>query len=122
METKEKFYGFVVYKIVENGLLSGLFVNNYPNNKGKTMNEIARIKSDKSDDEISGIYTNAWIEVEKNEGILGTLIIKPSGNDTYSLEWVGIGMEGTGMKIGPKQLVAIYWKKDESICFGENIK
>ncbi|MBI5219598.1 MAG: hypothetical protein HY958_11770 [Bacteroidia bacterium] len=122
MENNGKFYGFVVYEIVENGLLNGLFVNNALQNKGKTMNEIARRKDEdsvgKSDVDISGEYNNAWIGIE--EGIVqGTLKISPSSNFTYELEWEGknVSIKGTGMRIGSNQFVAIYWKTDDPICF-----
>jgi hypothetical protein len=122
----KQFYGFVVYEIVEGGLLNGLYVNNHKANKGKIMQEIEkRIKFAKNnDDDISGEYNGAWLEIENNERVIGKLKIFKHRNDyTYPLEWEADGkvfMEGTGMKIGSKQFVAIYWKTNEKpITFGK---
>lgn len=114
---KPNFWGIVVYEIIGDGCLNGVWTNN-ESDKGLIMNEISR-KKDGQESNIAGDYTVAWIEPNQ-EPTCGTLEI----SEDYSLEWKGKKgnsiFRGKGVKTGTKQLVAIYWKTDEPICFGGN--
>jgi len=112
------FYGFVVYEIIGNKLLNGLFVNNYQPNLGEIMNEIARKTNEDDVKDISGLYTDAWIGINEDKGVCTTLKISKRNIDfTYNLKWEtdNGGMMGIGMKIRENQFVAFYWKKDQPI-------
>jgi hypothetical protein len=127
-KSEKKFWGVVVYEIVDS-CLNGLWTNNDPQKGGVLMNEIARKidesggniigdyerKNDKKREEIIGDYHVSWIEPNE-EPTTGKLKITPKGID-YNFEWRVKGeviFKGIGMLVGLKQLVAFYWKTDET--------
>ncbi len=117
-QNTNKFWGIVVYEIVGNGCLNGLWTNNDAKKGGSIMNEIAR-KSDKKESEIIGDYTVAWIEADQ-EAVTGTLKITPNGI-TYNFEWFVENedrsrFKAIGMQVGLSQVVAFYWKSGDTFC------
>ena len=105
----DKFWGIVIYDILEDGcLLNGIWTNT--SNKDKISNEIARkIKSEGKYD----TYTVCWIEPndEVNEG---KLIIDKSDSLYYTLTWRYKDKSeytGKGFRMNNK-LVVTYWKTE----------
>jgi hypothetical protein len=117
-----KFWGLVVYDIIDDFCINGLWSNSYSNNPKKTFNEIARnIKKIKCDFEkdydikLSGTYNLAWIEEKKDEIVKGKLhITVPKKNLIYNVEWENedkkVIFVGRGLRIRKNQLVVYYSK------------
>ena|ERR1700744_268823 len=116
-QTKNPFWGAIIYEKKGDGTLNGLWKNNgLPN--GTIVNEIAR-KDNDSPNIIEGTYTVCWIE-ENNDPITGKLIITPSENNcAFSLEWrnqSGVTVfRGIGMPIGLQHISVTYWDSNRSI-------
>jgi len=113
-KSENKFWGVVVYEIVNDKCLTGLWTNNDPEKNGALMNEIARKRHENGN--ISD-YDVSWIEPNQ-EPTIGKLKITHNKN-VYDFEWFVGGkpiFKGIGMQVGPKQLVAFYCNADDTFC------
>ncbi|HPS72091.1 MAG TPA: hypothetical protein PLM70_07545 [Bacteroidales bacterium] len=117
-KNEKELWGFVVYDIMDDGCLNGIWTNSYAQ-ENQLMNEIARKEKISNDNiEIAGHYKLAWIEPNEKKPITGTLIItkKPDEN-TYLVEWRNgnkIAFYGKGLILGKKKLVVYYWEADKN--------
>ncbi len=115
----EELWGLIVYEIVGDGCLNGMWTNNdnllWTNNSRRIMNEIAR-KSDGEHNNINGDYSVTYIDFN-NVTLSGTLTITEN-NGIFNFEWtINIPnnnpnpfiFTGVGMRTGERQLTAIYW-------------
>lgn len=105
----DKFWGIVIYDILEDGCLNGIWTNT--SNKDKISNEIARKISCK--EKLDGDYTVCWIE-PNNEINEGKLIIGKSDSLYYALTWRYKDKSeytGKGFRMNNK-LVVTYWKTE----------
>ena len=104
------FWGTMLYDIIEDGCLSGVWTNTHTEPK-RVMNEIARKKKSEEKDPIAGEYYVSWME-EKGGPVSGTLKVE-SKITHYAFEWIVSGktsFRGVGLLIGDKRLAVTYWE------------
>ncbi len=101
----DEFWGIVVYEILEDGCLNGIWTNTA--NNGVISNEIAKkIKDKENNNSLIGTYQVSWIEPsnESNQCILSINNI----DSLYTLNW-GDEYKGKGFKMNNK-LIVTYWE------------
>jgi len=93
-----KFIGVVVYEILPDGCLNGVYANNGVDAKNKIFNEIARKKKKtENDDGIPGCYACSYIDIGNSVHICDLEISNNNGQYTFiwkeneTLKWEGIG-------------------------------
>lgn len=106
MSNDNKFWGIVVYDILEHGCLNGIWTNTA--NNGAISNEMAKqIENKDNEDRLIGSYQVSWIEPKDCKSHSCKLNITKE-NSLYTLTW-GDDFIGEGFKMNNK-LVVTYWK------------
>ena len=112
-------WGMMVYDIIEDGCLMGVWTNTHTESK-KVLHEIARRKKGNEKDPVAGEYYVSWIE-EKGGPVSGTLKVEAKITH-YSFEWIVSGktsFKGVGIMMGEKRLAVTYWDGDSLNLPGE---
>ena len=105
--------GVIVYEIHPNGCLNGVYSNDHTDTNNEIFNEIARKKPTNEINDIEGLYTCCYIDLN-SESFKCDLQIK-NNNDQYEFTWYETGLptqwkfKGKGWKTRENQITVWYW-------------
>lgn len=108
--SKLKFTGVVIYEILPDGCLNGIYTNDHQLTNGKIFNEIARKKSEDYNDVI-GDYVCSCIDFNNQVKNCELTIRFSPKNNQYKLDWSdnqGPLFNGIGWLTRDNQLSVIY--------------
>ncbi|MDB5136010.1 MAG: hypothetical protein JWP37_2613 [Mucilaginibacter sp.] len=107
--------GIVVYEILPDGCLNGVYSNTHKDTKNQIFNEMARKNSLFDEDKIDGIYACSNIDLAN---LVYTCELDIANtNNQYTLKWYEITskrnrilkFEGIGWRTRKNQLTVMYW-------------
>jgi len=107
------FKGVIVYEILPNGCLNGIYSNDAMSTTNEIFNEIARKIPNANKDEILGKYACSYIDLGNKIEICDLEInAPPSKKGQYQFTWTKKGtkiFEGIGWLTRHNQITVSYW-------------
>lgn len=103
--------GVIVYEILPNGCLNGVYSNDHKNTKNEIFNEIARKKQKEDTNKIEGIYSCSYIDL--NSEVFECDLEITANNGRYEFIWTELvtgvtKFTGTGWLTRQNQITVMY--------------